>query len=290
MIISKLIGGLGNQMFQYAAGRSLADKNNTLLKLDISEFEDYKLWPYSLRHFNITENLASRKEINKLTRPHPTLSEMISNAVFHRPLSKNPSLIEENGLQFHKEVLELGDNVYLDGYWQSENYFLPIEGIIRNEFTLKSSPAGINFQHLEQIRNANSISIHIRRGDFVTDPRTNAAHGLCSLEYYKKSIEYIADHVAAPHFFMFSDDIKWASENIKIPFETSFVDNNDKHHGYEDLRLMSNCKHNIVANSSFGWWGAWLNNNKNKIVIAPKKWFQSVYNDKDVVPDKWLRF
>jgi hypothetical protein len=136
------------------------------------------------------------------------------------------------------------------------------------------------------------VSVHIRRGDYVTNSHTNAVHGTCSLEYYENAINYISEKVKAPHFFVFSDDYKWALENFKNrSYPVTCISNNaDKN--YEDLTLMYNCKHHIIANSSFSWWGAWLNPNEDKIVIGPKQWFKSKKQStdtKDVMPKEWVK-
>ena len=136
----------------------------------------------------------------------------------------------------------------------------------------------------------NSVSIHVRRGDYLTNPVTFQTHGLCDIDYYKKAIDEILDLVDKPHFFIFSDDQSWAKSNIIFGAPTDYVMHNNSLKNYEDLRLMSYCRHHIIANSSFSWWGAWLGNNPEKIVIAPKKWFNDPKIDTtDLIPDTWLR-
>ena len=147
-----------------------------------------------------------------------------------------------------------------------------------------------NKELLSLIRTVNSVSLHIRRGDYVSNPDTNSALGTCSLEYYRHCIEHIASNVENPHFFLFSDDINWVRDNLKIKYPTTVVDGNSADTNYADLHLMSNCKHNIIANSSFSWWGAWLNNNPDKIIIAPKIWFaNSPLTPKEIIPENWLK-
>ncbi len=142
----------------------------------------------------------------------------------------------------------------------------------------------------EMIQSFKSVSLHIRRGDYVSNKVTNQVHGVCDLNYYSHAISYIAERISNTHLFVFSDDPEWAKGNLKTEIPTFFVDNNRADKDYEDLKLMRQCKHNIIANSSFSWWGAWLNQNAGKIVIAPKKWFNDKsINTKDLIPEKWIR-
>jgi hypothetical protein len=163
---------------------------------------------------------------------------------------------------------------------------LDIETEIRQIFTVKKALNTQTKPFLDQIRACNSVSLHVRRGDYVQNPIINQTHGLCSLEYYEKAVQYMAEKLEKPVFFVFSDDILWCKENLKLPFPTVFVEGNFLN--YEDLTLMSACQHQIVANSSFSWWGAWLNNFAKKIVIAPKKWFND-QEIKDLIPQTWTR-
>lgn len=289
MIIVKLIGGLGNQMFQYAVGRRAAHINNTKLKLDTTGYEKQnKITPrkYSLDVFNIEENFATKKEINRLKKHN--IIQRISSKIY--PVFVNKSYVKEKSFNFDPDILNASDNTYLEGYWACEKYFNDVENIIRKEFTFKNQPNTISQQTINQIKRCDSVSIHIRRGDYVEDKKTNQTHGICSLDYYRRSIEYIVSKIKNPHLYIFSDDSKWVKQNFKVSYLNTVVDCNFKKKDYEDMRLMSKCKHNIIANSSFSWWGAWLNNNKNKIVITPKKWFNNKTIDtKDLIPQSWIK-
>lgn len=270
MIITKLIGGLGNQMFQYGVGRRAALANNTELKLDITGYEKQEgITPrrYTLNIFSIQADIAYDEEINKLK-------------------GKNRGLLS----LFYKKILKNNSNNYLEGYWQSEKYFKDIEKIIRKEFTFKHKPGVINQKMVDRIKNCNSVSIHIRRGDYIVDKKTNQVHGICDSDYYRRAIEYVTGKIKNPHFFIFSDDPAWAKQNFYPKFPCTYVSHNTGKKDYEDMRLMSLCKHNIIANSSFSWWGTWLNENKNKIVIAPKKWFcDKSIDTKDLIPKDWIK-
>lgn len=281
MIIVKLIGGLGNQMFQYAIGRHLAYKNQTKLKLDILTFKTYELWKYALDCFNVIEEFATTKDI----RPFNLKRRF---EIFFK-LNKNILYVEKVKFKFDPKVLKCKGSVYLDGSWQSEKYFKDIEKIIRKEFTFKNKPDDNNIKLLKSIKNTNSVCIHARRGDYVTSSKTNKFLGTCSPDYYNKCIQIIRKRLKNPYFFVFSDELDWVKNNIKIDVPITYVSHNTIEKGYEDLRLMKNCKNFIISNSTFSWWGAWLSENKNKIVLAPKKWLRADVETPDLLPDNWIK-
>lgn len=288
MIIVKIIGGLGNQLFQYALGRHLALLNQTELKLDITAFESYKLHKYSLDAFNIKKNIASKDEIDRFKKYKPKSERM--RFLYNMLFADSSKYFQEEGFNFNPEVLKIGGDAYIDGYWQTEKYFKDIESTIRADFSFVLPQSKKDMKILAQIHEYNSVSIHIRRADYVTDAKANKAHGTCPTEYYNKAVDIIAMKVTNPHFFVFSDDHDWVKKNIKINYPTVYVDHNNSDTNYQDLRLMASCKHNIIANSSFSWWGAWLNENPNKIVITPQRWFADTNRDNsDLIPSTWTR-
>lgn len=294
MIIVKLRGGLSNQMFQYAAGRRLAHIHNTELKLDIGCYlhppSDATPRNFELDKFCVKFSIASKNELIGLDGIKRTPIVDLPIAIFRKfkPLAK---FISEKHFHFDESVLHLNNNVCLFGYWVSEKYFKDIESIIRKEFVLKNVLAGINKKTAQIISDCNSVSVHVRRGDYVSNQKINLIHGTCGVEYYIKCFEFICQRVKNPVFFVFSDDIKWAKENFPKDKQFHFIENNTGLDSCEDIRLMSLCKHNVIANSGFSWWGAWLNNNQNKIVCSPAKWFNNTdYNTKDVVPFGWEKF
>lgn len=287
MIIVKLIGGLGNQMFQYALGRSLSLKNNTELKLDITGFESYKLHKYSLDAFNIKKNVALKSEISRFKKykPKPGRRWFLYNKFF----ADNSKYFQENGFNFNLDTMKLNDNVYLDGHWQSEKYFQEIENIISREFTLKNKPTAETENWIEKVSDCISVSVHIRRGDYARNQKTNQFHGTCSLEYYEKAMDLIFQKTKEPIFFIFSDDIDWAKNNLKTKYPIFHV-SDKKILNYEELVIASKCSHNIIANSTFSWWSARLNENPDKIIIAPQKWFADASkNDSDLIPPTWTK-
>jgi len=277
-------------MFQYAAGRRLAYILDAELKLELSGFEKYDKRYYMLDVFNIQEEFLSSKELYLNKKQKKTWKSFLRQ-ILGKDKKSDLKYVKEKYFHFDPAILKLNDGVYLDGYWQSEKYFTDIAAIICKEFTLKKDPAGKNKELTEIINSCESVSLHIRRGDFVSDAEIYQTHGVCDLDYYYKCIEYIVEKTNTPIFFVFSDEPEWARQNLNLSHPVTFVTHNGAEKCYEDMWLMSQCRHNIIANSSFSWWGAWLNQTPDKIVFAPKKWFVTEDRDtRDLIPDKWITF
>lgn len=336
MIISYLMGGLGNQMFQYAAGRSLAIRLNVELKLDVSRYVpagglttvlkkkvkqclgiDHrngrgkgaaKTAPdtpreYALNGFNLEETFATPREIYRISGIPGTFQLRMGHAASRVtrkgsvilglpvcPPAEKFRIFREERTEFQSEFVQLPDNTYLLGYWQSEQYFSSIEEIIRSEFTFKEPLAGRNRDLADKIEKCESVSLHVRRGDYISHPIVRQVHGVCTQEYYMEAIKEVTKSVSRPHFFVFSDDPQWVQEHLLIDYPVTYVTHNSVGDASEDLRLMSLCRHNIIANSSFSWWGAWLNENREKIVITPRVWFLESYRqNRDLLPAKWKK-
>jgi len=264
MIIIKLMGGLGNQLFQYAFGRSISLDLNHELFFELSHFDtDYakskKHDFYSLSLFNINENIGTVQS-NDFEKKYSKIKHY--NEDSFNEITGFPSLRNINKIQFP---------AYFNGHWQSEKYFFHNEKIIRKELQFKYPFKGKNKEIAKDIIDNNSVAMHIRRGDYK-----NISHyGLCEKDYYKKSVTLIEEQIKNPKFYIFSDDPQWVKENIQLSYPSYNVTHNGVENGYEDLHLMSLCKHFIIANSSFSWWGAWLSNNTEKIITTPKPWFIS---------------
>ena len=287
MVVVNIIGGLGNQMFQYAFGKYLSIENNCELKLDISGFDNYEWHRYSLSSLSIDEKFSNKDECDFFKGVNISLVEKIKSWY-----SKRNLMVIEKDLNFNINYRNLKAPIYISGYWQSDKYFQGIEDIIKKEFMVSRNPSIENQKLMDKISNDNSISIHIRRGNYVNVDYVNQMHGTSSLSYYHEAISFINSKIRNPTYFIFSDDISWAKQNLFISNETVYVDINDENSDFEDLRLMYTCKHNIIANSTFSWWGAWLNPNREKIVIAPKIWFNnSIINmqTENLIPSEWLR-
>jgi hypothetical protein len=292
MIIVQLTGGLGNQMFQYTLALRISLETNYIVKIDTRFFKTYDWHEYSLQPFTPSIDTASNSDINTLTKGiiYPqNLKERILKKLNFIHIK---SIVREQKIHFFDEnVFRINDNSFLIGYWQSFKYF-PDRKMLVDAFTPQIVPSNENLLVLNKILTTSSISLHIRRGNYVSVQSVSAFHGMCSKLYYDSSVEYIAKKVEKPYFFIFSDDIEWAKSNIKLGFETFFVDINNATTDYEDLRLMYSCKHNIIANSTFSWWGAFLNQNEDKIVIAPEKWYNDKNNEisfEDFIPQDWIR-
>ncbi len=288
MIIIKLVGGLGNQMFQYALGRHLALLNNTKLYLDITHYETDTLRKYELSCFDIQAKIADKQMLDDFTQYPHHLSRWQRLCQYYI-LGRRNLMITEPHFQYAEGIAgNYKENIYLAGYWQSEKYFKAVETLIRKDVMLVK-PLTFKAQEFERIiKSKNSVSLHIRRGDYIANATVLEVHGVCSLNYYQQSIELIKQRIEKPTFFVFSDDITWCKANLQIDSEVVFIEN--LQYNYEDLRLMSSCQHHIIANSSFSWWGAWLNPNPDKIVIAPKEWFATTErNYQDVIPETWIK-
>lgn len=290
MIIANILGGLGNQMFQYACGYTLAEKNKTQLKLDVTGFQEYSLRSFELDKFDLQTEKATIDEIRQMKYKPISFVEKLARKLVKksRPLSKN--YYKEPHLHFDPTLFERGGDLYIEGYWQSEKYFAEYRDILLKKFTLKKNMHNETQNYRKQIASSDSVSLHIRRGDYVENSETNSFHGTCSVDYYRGAVEKIGEKIPNSHFFIFSDDLGWAIENLFFIENKTFVELPESVPDHEEMYLMSRCEHNIVANSSFSWWGAWLNSNSDKIVIAPKRWFNDVtINTEDLIPKEWIQ-
>ena len=290
MVISNIIGGLGNQMFQYAAGRALSLVRGDTFKLDISSFANYGLHHgFELEKvFNCPVELSREAEVRGVLgwQYAPAIRGILSRpsmAVFRRA-----GFVVEPNVALGQAVHGMHRDCYLLGYWQSEKYFKDIFDQVRADFSFRMPLKGLNVKLADQIYQLNSVSLHVRRGDYVNDVGTNAVHGLCSLDYYRESIGHIASRVQQPHFFIFSDDIDWVKANLSLDFPHYYIGHNKGAESYNDMQLMSFCKNHIVANSSFSWWGAWLSRNASGIVIAPRRWYTYETKPLDLIPESWI--
>lgn len=292
VVISRLIGGLGNQMFQYATGRAVAERHGVPLLLDISGFQGYDLRRYELDAFTIGAGIASDAQLAAFTRL-PQQQGLWAGVRRRLIGALSQSILREASYTYDARIEDAKPPVLLDGYWQSEKYFAQLAPVLRREFTLKDDL--LNQANREMLREieaagAQAVSLHVRRGDYVSNPHTAQYHGVCTPAYYQAAVEQMSRQVANPHFFIFSDDPAWVQANLKLSHATTLVQVNDADHGMFDLALMRSCRHHIIANSSFSWWGAWLNSAPDKIVIAPATWFAQAGNDtRDLIPSSWIR-
>jgi hypothetical protein len=291
MIIVQLKGGLGNQLFQYAAARSLSEKRHSKVMLDLNMYNQKELKPhefYALKNFKINAGIADDSDMD-LFYSNSIFGKIRRRVMRLTKTGKIKQVYEKKWFVFDPQIFKYTGDMYLRGYWQSEKYFKDIEDIIRLELSLSASltPKTLEVSK-EIITKKNTVSLHIRRGDYAANMKTYNVLGLSSLEYYKKCISFLEDRLGNLNVYIFSDDPAWARENLLFDCPLYFIHHNDVKHAYEDIYLMSSCEHNIIANSSFSWWGAWLNKNKNKIVLAPQKWAVNVNRSHfDLIPKGW---
>lgn len=283
--IIKFNGGLGNQMFQWAFGIALEAETGVKTIFDMSFFDKKYARPYELDIFGINcPKVEGFFDKFKLALIWKLRKNMADKTIF------GTGFYSESHFHYDENLFNVRPNTYIEGFFQSERYFEGIKDKIRSAFQFKNMPDDFNQHLMEQISDSNSVSLHIRRGDYVQKKRYQNLYATCSLDYYKRGVEHISKTVENPVLFIFSDDPSWVKANLDLPYECVFVSNNSGDKSFEDMRLMSLCKHNIIANSSFSWWGAWLNNNQQKIVIAPQKWFNDgKIKQMDIIPNGWIR-
>ncbi len=292
MIIVRLSGGMGNQMFQYALGRTIAIKNNTSVGLDVQDLLDRTPRPgrftfrdYDLDVFNIHAEVVPQSKV-------PLRYRSIRGGRLGVYLNKIRRLVfggkgREKGFTYNPNILSIGSDAYIDGYWQSHKYFESIADTIRKDFSFKN-PLPDNVQLLEtEIKSKNSVCLHVRRGDYVGNPY----HEVVFKDYYDEAIAVLQEKTSIEHLYVFSDDIAWCRDTMTFSHPVTFVGEEyagDRASGH--LALMRACRHFIIPNSSFAWWAAWLGEYEHKVVIAPKKWFpDSSIDTSNRIPEEWIR-
>jgi hypothetical protein len=288
MIIMRLKGGLGNQLFQYALGRHLSIVKKVPLQLDTSSYKvdtlrEYRLFPFNI-HAHATDTLPFFATDGKARHLNCLIQAL--RGLFSKPFQ----IVTEPSFSFDNAVFDCSDQAYLDGFWQSEKYFLSIAKTLREDLQLKA-PIDDGLKKIaDQIHSTNAVSIHVRRGDYVSNPTTSAFHGVCGVEWYEKAVQAMESKVSDATYFVFSDDYEWAKANLRFKSNMVFVPPSPDGKEAQDMHVMSLCQHNIIANSSFSWWAAWLNANPNKIVIAPERWFASgPQKTDDLISANWIR-
>ena len=296
MIVIKLMGGLGNQMFQYAFAKHLALKNKTDLKLDLhflldrSPREDFVFRDFDLDIFNIQSmDLVNDYELDLFNeRLYKSWIKRIIKKIVKREICH----LSETNFYYDKSYFLRSKYIYVEGYFQTEKYFKKIEKILREEFTFKHSLSKFEVELKNKIVASNSVCINFRRTDFVDLKSSKDTHGFVGMEYYFQAIEIVVSKIENPHFYVFSDDIEWCENNFKIDFPVTFVSHDYKGNKFSSyLQLMTKCKHFIIPNSTFAWWAAWLSKGTDKIVIAPKRWFKNEELQQqtfDLYPSDWI--
>lgn len=295
MIVVRLNGGLGNQFFQYAAGYAVALRNQQSLMLDITGFlshdpnlkQSYRSLDILDFQIQFSESISG-SQLMGIKYPRGIFSR-VSNFIQKR-------IFKRYYVDWHPDVLTKNGQVYLDGYYQSELYFSSIRDKISKQFQLKKTFLNEVKNIVEMIRASNnSISMHIRRGDYITNPRANKIHNICTKNYFYSSLDYLTSRLDDFKIFVFSDDIDWVKAEMTLPESTVYVSDllqisGERLRSSQEIYLMSLCQHNIISNSSFSWWGAYLNEFNGKIVIAPSVWSKSkVISHKNILPAEWIQ-
>lgn len=292
MITVELMGGLGNQMFQYALGRHLALLNETDLLLDCRFLQDrsprrqgFVFRNYDLDLFSLPVAFAPDEIGQTYGRTAPLLRQVANRIGINQPIQ----YVAEKHFHVDSRILKKRGDLYLSGYWQSAQYFEAIAPAIRADFALSFDLPAATRQLADDIEGSEAVCLNVRRGDFVTNP----VHGTASLKYYQQAETYLNDRVDKPVYYVFSDDIDWCRANLTLQAPTVYVDHSfagPKFGHY--LQLMHQCRHFVIPNSTFAWWAAWLSPDQDKVVVAPKKWFGRPLlptNTNDIIPDTWVR-
>ena len=293
-IAVRLLGGLGNQMFQYAMGRSLSLRFNTDLVLDLKELhdrtprDDFVFREFDLPIFNIQARVGTEEELRGM-RPAEKgpLDRAFLTLTSRLGLSR---VVSERGFRYDPHTRKCRDRAYVIGFWQSYRYFEDIEWQIRQDFSHKIPLSSQAQDVASQIESGNAVCLNVRRADYVNIAKTLRHHGFCGAEYFYPAVEVMKDRVGQCELFVFSDDIAWCRDNLSFSSPTHFVSHacaGEKFSNYLDL--MSRCKHFIIPNSTFGWWAAWMSSHPGKHVIAPKRWFRTDIDTSDLIPTSWVR-
>lgn len=298
MIVVGLMGGLGNQLFQYCTGRRLSLRLGTELALDPTFLrKDFGARitprPYMLDRYRSVGKVISQEELDEFINEDMPAYKLQMNRTSERitghKIFKNPRMFIEKDKNFEPAVLDLPDDRYLYGYFQSHRYFRDVRETILEDLTVREPMDLANHEMAGKIRESSSVCLHVRRGDYITNKDANRILGVDLTDYYQRAVKQLNERLDNCHYFIFSDDPDWVRRNLDIGKEFTVVDINSPERAEQDLRLMSLCKHFIIANSSFSWWGAWLSRNQDKTVIAPKRWFLDDRNVKDRCPEEWMR-
>lgn len=289
-VVARIEGGLGNQLFQYAAARSLADRLQCGLSLDLRGIAENGDRPFQLDIYHVRAEVADAEMLAALPPWRSSRAGRIRQSLsFLMPdLFRSPVFLPHS-FAYDARIEKLERPVYMVGYWQTERYFAWNRAQILQDITLSQSAAE-NMFWLQKIRSCNSVSLHVRRGDYVSSATAALQHGTCDLAYYQSAIAALVRQEPDIELFVFSDEPQWASDNLRFPVPTHIVNANPPDRGYLDLELMRHCQHHVLANSSFSWWGAWLCVNPRQAVYAPGRWFaNSGIDASDIVPTRWRR-
>lgn len=275
MIVTRMDGGLGNQMFQYAFGLYLAHRHQSRLVLDLGSFQSGPQHGYMLDRFQITARPLSESLNQKVPKRYrsPSSNELttwlpdwLNSGVLRR--------IKERPFGFDEKYLKSCDNSYLVGYWQSEKFFPGMRGELLKQFTPTKRLCDESSRVIESMQSSPSVSLHIRRGDYINNPATAGIYEQVSLGYYRTCVERFAQQHDGAQVYVFSNDLDWCRRELQLRLPTRYIDHTDQQHAYEDLVMMSHACCNVIANSTFSWWAAYLNDRPDQMTFAPTRWFR----------------
>jgi len=297
VIVSHLTGGLGNQLFQYAAACALADRHRAAVKADLSWFRDPPAGA-TRRDFELAATRAGVGQLSTLDDLRRRLALRIaassiaprSSIRLQRALSGFSVFVEPH-FEYTEDLLRQPDNVVLVGCWQSERYFRGLRPRLVRELVPRRPLGGRAREVAQRVaRTSNAVGIHVRRGDYVSSTSTAAYHGVCPPEYYEQAVRMIVDERPDAELFVFSDDPGWCRDHLRLRARVEIASDEDSGDAVADLHLMALCRHQVISNSSFGWWGAWLSGGDDQIVVAPRRWFRvGSLETRDLIPESWRR-
>jgi hypothetical protein len=290
-VIIRISNGLGNQMFQYAAGKALAARLGAKVELDTSWFDSFAgnttRRSFALGHFGIHDAIADSEEV-RLYRGR-TLSGRILKRIFRKDIRRRCRCVETREDYFDLAALSRLKGVFLHGFWQSEDYFSDHRDYVRGLFKSALVTAPDDGHGAISSPGIDSVAVHVRRGDYVANPSFTKRYGLCAPGYYESAAEDLLRRVPGASFLVFSDDPGWAADNLRLPTGTEYMSSTSDNDGYADFSIMCRCKHFIISNSTYSWWAAWLGLDPDRIVYAPRPWFGDGRDEARIVPDTWIK-
>lgn len=280
----KLIGGLGNQMFQYALYRAMELKGIDVCLDDYTYFNRQNAPAHLAYHLDIFGLKYNKMDPEKMPR-YLVNPQSLLFRLFHKYRFGFPYYFEKEASKYDSSVFNIRQkNKYFEGYWQTDKYFKEYKDIIKQDFQFKGEWSPSNAHYRDMMQRTNSVSLHIRRGDYL---KNSVYTGICTEDYYHHAIDYMKKHVEAPSFFVFSNDLEWCKAFFGEGDSVVYVEGNDVEHSYMDMILMTFCKHHVIANSSFSWWGSWLGV-EDGVTIAPTRWYQ-IHETPDIWCDGWIK-
>jgi hypothetical protein len=291
VIISALHGGLGNQMFQCAIAIAIAEKSGDEFRVDTRKIASGLVHHgiVAPRVFGFSNRIVGEADIREVLgwRGKSFILERLTRRSLE--FLRGETYFSEKQFNFDENALKVTRNKYLFGYWQTEKYFSWCSQSVRSWFSFVDPFSQEDRKISNLISDSVSVSVHVRRGDYISDQGARKVFATCTPRYYRDAFEIIDMKVNRPTFFIFSDDIDWARKNVRVNAPHVFVSHNRGNDSFRDLRLMSLCDHHVIANSSFSWWGAWLAEKSDTIVVAPRMWVtDKKWDNRDRIPTRWF--